>query len=244
MKIEVDGYSDIGGRPENEDSGGIWRLDREGVTEGVIAIIADGLGGQGDGKAASDIVSKSLLQHRIVNGVPDKEAIDRFFEQANQELISRQQNSFHMKTTAVYLYVNDGQAIWAHIGDSRLYHLYNGKLSHYTLDHSASQLAVYMGEITREDIPTHAGRSRLLHAMGVKDEHPDVHDAIRLQPGEHVFLLCSDGLWEYLSDSVIEDTWNKTKNTQAFLDQIRREKDKRSPEDCDNNSAVVVYVKV
>lgn len=239
MKIDVDGYSDIGGRPENEDTAGFWKFKN-----GIVAVVADGLGGQGDGKAASEIVCESLLRHEIEDGLPDRETIDRFFDQANQKLISRQQNSFHMKTTAVYLCVTEGQAIWAHIGDSRLYHLFDGQLSHYTLDHSASQLAVYMGEITRKDIPGHAGRSRLLHAMGVQDEHPDVHDAVPLQPGEHVFFLCSDGLWEYLSDEVIVNTWKKTKSIELFLEQIRREKNSRSPEDCDNNSAVVVCIRV
>lgn len=239
MKIDVDGYSDIGGRPENEDTAGYWLFNK-----GIVAVVADGLGGQGDGKAASQLVCESLLKHEIENSLPDKETIELFFDQANQELISRQQNSYHMKTTAIYLCVTAEQAIWAHIGDSRLYHLCDGKLCHYTLDHSASQLAVYMGEITRKDIPGHAGRSRLLHAMGVQDEHPDVHDAIRLQPGEHVFLLCSDGLWEYLSDEAIENTWKETKSVKAFLAELRGEKNSRSPKDCDNNSAVVVYVKV
>lgn len=239
MRIDVDCYSDIGGRPENEDTVGHWP-----VKNGIVAAVADGLGGQGDGKAASDIVCRSLVGHGIENGLPDKETIVRYFTQANRELMSKQQNSFHMKTTAVYLCVAQEQAVWAHIGDSRLYHLYNGKLSHYTLDHSASQLAVYMGEIERSEIPKHSGRSRLLHAMGVADEQPDVHDPIRLERGEHVFLLCSDGLWEYLSDEEIAETWKRTKKLEPYLKLLRSLKNSRSPEDCDNNSAVVVSVEV
>ena len=239
MRIEAKDYSDVGGRRENEDTVG-YRLS----PAGVVAVVADGLGGQGDGKAASQLICESLLAHGAEDGIPGQEAITRFFDHANRELLSKQKNSFHMKTTAVYLCIKDGQAVWAHIGDSRLYHLHNGKLCHFTLDHSASQLAVYMGEITRDEIPNDAGRSRLLHAMGVEDEHPDVHETISLEPGEHVFLLCSDGLWEYLSDTEIEKAWVKTQTLDAFMELLRFVKDKRSPVDCDNNSAVAVYVEV
>lgn len=239
MRIEVNGYSDIGGRRDNEDTAGYWK-----TKEGIVAVVADGLGGQGDGKAASQLICELLLKHGAENGLPRQDAITRFFEEANQELLSKQENSYHMKTTAVYLCVSDEKAVWAHIGDSRLYHLCNGALCHYTLDHSASQLAVYMGKITRDEIPKDVGRSRLLRAMGVEGERPDVHEPIALNPGRHVFLLCSDGFWEYLSDEEITDAWNKTQSLEEYLSLLRSIKDSRSEADCDNNSAVVVSVEV
>lgn len=239
MRAAAFSYSDIGGRRENEDTVG-YRI----CESGVVAVVADGLGGQGDGKAASQIICDGLLKLGAEEGLPAKEKIIGIFDEANRELLSKQKNSFHMKTTAVYLCAAGGRAIWAHIGDSRLYHLYNGELCHYTLDHSASQLAVYMGEITRDEIPADAGRSRLLHAMGVEGEHPDLHDAITLEAGKHVFLLCSDGLWEYLSDAEVVKAWEKTQVPERFLELLRFAKGMRSPDNCDNNSAVVVYIEV
>lgn len=239
MKIEVDQYSDIGGRSENEDSAGYRRTER-----GVVAVVADGLGGQGDGKAASQIVCDSLLSREPEAGLPDSAEIMRLFDNANRTLMSKQKNSFHMKTTAVYLCVADSQAVWAHVGDSRLYHLWNGKLCDYTLDHSAAQLAVYMGQITREQIPEDPGQSRLLRAMGVADEYPDIHNPIALNQGSHVFLLCSDGLWEYISDAEIEKAWSMTKTTGKFIQQLSALKNRRSKPNCDNNTAVAVYVEI
>ncbi len=243
MRLDVKAYSDIGGRKDNEDT-----VDYRMTGKSAVAVVTDGLGGQGDGKAASQLVCKSLLRSRASDKLPDKSDLMLIFDQANRELISKQKNSFHMKTTAVYLCVANGQAIWAHIGDSRLYHLHNGKLVHYTLDHSASQLAVYMGEITRDEIPKDSGRSRLLHAMGVQGETPDIHDPIILEPGEHVFVLCSDGLWEYLSDSEVERAWEIAGPLEEPLDKMievfRYVHDHRAQPDCDNNSAVVVYYEV
>ena len=105
------GYSDAGGRPENEDHGGIFVTSKN-----LIAVVADGLGGQGEGGAASALALEVLLQ--------------------------RQENQTHMKTTAVYLCICEGNAVWAHIGDSRLYHFYQNRLCDFTLDHSVSHVEV------------------------------------------------------------------------------------------------------
>ena len=239
MKISKYWYSDVGGRDENEDSADCREFDG-----GIVAVVADGLGGQGDGKAASQLICDRLAQNGAELGFPNKDTLTQLFAQANQELISRQKNSFHMKTTAVYLCIEDDRAVWAHIGDSRLYHLWNGKLCHYTLDHSAAQLAVYMGKITREQIPSDPGQSRLLRAMGVEEEHPDIHEPITLASGRHVFLLCSDGLWEYLSDKEIEYACSVTDTPEELVRFLRAEKDKRSPKNCDNHSAVAVFAEV
>ena len=239
MKISQYKYSDVGGREENEDS-----ADSREFDGGIVAVVADGLGGQGDGKAASQLICDRLVQNGAELGFPDKDTLTQLFVQANRELISRQRNSFHMKTTAVYLCIMDGKAVWAHIGDSRLYHLWNGKLCDYTLDHSAAQLAVYMGKITRDQIPSDSGQSRLLRAMGVEEEHPDVHEPITLASGRHVFLLCSDGLWEYLTDKEIEYACSVTSTPEEFVRLLRTEKDKRSPKNCDNHSAVAVFAEI
>lgn len=239
MIITASMYSDIGGRPENEDS-----ADYREFEGGIVAVLADGLGGQGDGKAASQLICDRLLEGSTENDLPDRDEIMQLFDRANRELISKQKNSFHMKTTAVYLCIADGKAIWAHIGDSRLYHLWNGKLCNYTLDHSAAQLAVYMGKITREQIPDDPGQSRLLRAMGVEDDHPDIHEPIRLESGQHTFLLCSDGLWEYFSDSEIEHAYSIAKTPEKFLNCLFFVKNSRSEKDCDNNSAIAIFVEI
>ena len=56
--------------------------------------------------------------------------------QANQEILDTRANANQMKTTAVALYIDKDRAVWGHIGDSRLYHFYNGNLADYTEDHS------------------------------------------------------------------------------------------------------------
>ena len=232
-------YSNIGGREVNED------CVKTGTFKGnFVAVVADGLGGEGDGDRASEIIGESLIKCGADGSFPDRKALKAGFEKANLELISKQKNKFHMKSTAVYLCIRDNKAIWAHIGDSRLYHLFNGKIRECTMDHSASQMAVLLGEITREQIPSDPGRSRLLRAMGSSEVKPDIHDPVVLESGLHGFLLCSDGLWEYLSDEAIATEFSRAREPKEFVNKLYGIKLSKSGEDCDNSSAVAVYWKV
>ena len=239
MKRSIQSYTDLGGRPENEDT-----VQYAESGKNLIVVLADGLGGQGDGKAASTIACESLIQCGVDGTFPTKRIIETAFQTANETLIRHQKNDFHMKTTAVYFCTQDNQAIWAHIGDSRLYHVFKNRIADFTLDHSASQLSVFMGNITREQIPTDPGRSRLIRAMGVKGDMPEIHDPITLEPGHHAFLLCSDGLWEYLSDSDIISCCENAADAKTCCQILREIHQTRKTPDCDNNSAVVVFLEV
>ena len=263
--MDIFTYSDPGGRRENEDT---VQYAQSGNC--VIMVLADGLGGQGDGKAASVTVCESLIHCGENGGFPGRQTIEEAFRTANETLISRQKNDFHMKTTAVYFFTDGTRAIWAHIGDSRLYHVFHHNIEDVTLDHSASQLSVFMGDITRDQIPKDPARNRLIRAMGVKGSMPDVHEAVVLEPGRHAFLLCSDGLWEYLTDSdivsccenVFSDETLKsgcipgststgcipedklTGSAERCLKMLYEIKQSRSIPECDNNTASLIFMEV
>ena len=151
--------SEPGGRHENEDFAGFSESRGN-----LIAVLADGLGGQGDGQIASQTVGTSLLKCGADGAFPTKQTIEDAFDVANRLLLSKQTNKYHMKTTAVYFCQQGARAVWAHIGDSRLYHIYKDEVVHFTLDHSASQMSVLMGDITRDQIPSDPGRSRLFRS--------------------------------------------------------------------------------
>lgn len=232
-------YSDIGGRKENEDT-----ADLRIYSNNLIAVLADGLGGQGDGKKASQLVCSHLLQCGADDKPVSEERLTEAFREANAALIRQQENSFHMKTTAVYLCIRGKQAVWAHIGDSRLYHFRQDELSDYTLDHSVSQLAVSMGEISRAEIPSYPGRSRLYRAMGTEGEEPEIHTVVTLEPGRHGFLLCSDGLWEYLTDQEIQSALRDAVSAADWVERLRNIMERRCEADHDNNTAAAVILNI
>ena len=233
------GYSDVGGRKENEDAFGIYVYGKN-----LVTVIADGLGGQGDGQEASKLAVASLSGCGSDGNFPEEEELMQAFVNANQEVLKKQQNKFHMKTTAVYLCMHETRAIWGHIGDSRLYHFFNGKLCDYTLDHSLSQVAVALGEIERKDIPNHSQRSSLLRALGCEGEEAKVHAPILLEEGKHAFLLCTDGFWEYLSDDEISEVLKESESAKRWILKLRQFVESRCGNKNDNNTAIAVMLEV
>lgn len=232
-------YSLQGGRVENEDSVSVSTAGGN-----LTAVLADGLGGHGDGKLASSLICELLTRYGESCVRPDAQELTEAFSQANAELLTRQKNRFHMKTTAVYLWLNQHQCIWGHVGDSRLYHYYKGKLEDFTLDHSISQIEASLGRISREDIPFRKDRSCLYMALGVADTQPEVFGPLALKSGQHAFLLCSDGLWEYLTEKEIEDGLHHASSGREWLEALCQHQKERASQQCDNHSAIAIIMEV
>lgn len=239
MKILKAEYSHIGGRRENEDFYGC-----ETAGDRLTAVVADGLGGHGGGSTASRIAVRNLMEARRCTALPTKEQILQWMKSANAEIIARRETANRMKTTAVFLAAAEDQAIWAHVGDSRMYHFYNGVLADYTLDHSVSQIQVVSGEITREQIPSSPNRNKVLRVLGSDELNPEVHEPIRLRPGVHAFLMCTDGFWEYLTDMEIWLDLMKSRTPEDWLTYLRCRGESRKGPEADNNTAVAVFIEV
>jgi PPM family protein phosphatase len=107
------------------------------------------------------------------------------------------------RTTLVACVVQNGQAIWAHVGDSRLYWMRNGEVLARTRDHSRIELLISQGRVHASERSTHPERNKIFNCLGAPaDPVIDVSRRVNLQPGD-VLLLCSDGLWSTLADEVL-----------------------------------------
>ena len=240
MTIQKGGNTHIGNRPVNEDS---FCCEIQG-NRSAFAVLADGLGAHGGGSTASQIAAAQLSQWGELEALPSKKRILERIQDVNREILSRQTETCQMRTTLVFLAAVDNQAIWAHVGDSRLYHFCNGMLEDYTLDHSVPQVQVKAGEITRDEIRFSPNRNRLLRALGTEDLRPEIHEPIVLSPGRHAFLLCSDGFWEYLRDEEIWLDLHKSATPQDWIDYLRCRGEMRKQGAIDNNTAVALFLDV
>lgn len=234
-KIDKYGYTGQGGRKDNEDSYGIFAHEKN-----LCAAAADGLGGHGGGKQASQIVVQSLAPCGQTEEFPTEAEVRQYFQQANDEILRQRMDKAHMKTTAVWLCVSDRQAVWAHIGDSRLYHFCDGELVDHTLDHSVSQMAVALGMIKREEIPGHSDRSRLLRALGEEEFQVEFHRPVYLGRGRHAFLLCTDGFWGTVTEDEILQELKSAQSAEEWVGSLRQKIIDRKGDD--NHTAVGILV--
>lgn len=239
MHIRFASYTALGNRAENEDSGACEQIG----TEQMYAVVCDGLGSHGGGQAASRAAVGQLQRMRF-SQLPTEGQIMEWMNQSNQEILRKRNGPRHMKTTAVALFVHKNRAVWAHIGDSRLYHFHNGQLVDATADHSVCYLAVKLGEISRRDIPAHPDKNKVLKVLGEDVIAPEIHEPVTLEPGWHAFLLCTDGLWERLHEDEILLDLHRSQTPDQWLFNLRCRAELRKNTNVDNNTAVAVYVSV
>lgn len=234
--IQIASYSDVGGRERNEDS--VQYAQREGGR--LCLVVADGLGGHGGGEQASAAAAGTICQGW--DGEASRQKLTALVKEANLRVLSLQTRTCAMKTTVAVLALAGGEAAWAHVGDSRLYHFLDGKLVFQTRDHSVAQMGVMLGEITVDQIRFHEDRNRVLKALG-QDAELNVESAAQaLEPGRHAFLLCSDGFWEYVLEQEMEEDLQRAGSVQQWLDAMRTRLAARVPPDNDNNTAAAVWV--
>jgi len=91
--------------------------------------------------------------------------------------------------------VQDGLAYWAHVGDSRLYLIRNGRVEAQTKDHSRVQILVDAGRIREEAVAAHPDRNKIFNCLGqMGPPRVDLSRRTALRD-QDTLLLCSDGLW-------------------------------------------------
>lgn len=148
------------------------------------------------------------------------------------------------KGGAVCLLLDGDRAVWAHVGDSRLYGFLNGSLILQTLDHSVAQMGVVLREITPDQIRFHEDRNRVLRALGQEGSLKVETGKRHLEPGQWAFLLCSDGFWEYVLEKEMEGALAQAAGPEEWLSRMRGLMPGRVPPDNDNNSAAAVWVTI
>ncbi len=237
--MDYDFYSDRGGRNVNEDSVFVFADE-----SGICALLADGLGGQGNGDLASQTVVRSVMDSYMRDRSVQPSAVAGYIGTANQRIREINQGKNTTMTTIVGLFSDLAGCTVAHVGDSRLYHFADGRLVMQTVDHSVPQMAVALGEISAEEIRFHPDRNRILRAIGADDHVKSDVQQLKLAPGFHAFLLCSDGLWEYVTELEMEADLAKSKTAKEWLHFMRCRRDMIAPDNADNNSGITLFLNV
>jgi serine/threonine protein phosphatase PrpC len=207
-------------------------------------VLADGLGGHGGGDAAAQIAVDTIVRAFEQNPEVSTAAVEAHLCAANTAVRSARGSNgtaSAMCTTAVVLLSDSRWAAWAHVGDSRLYHLRDGLIRFQTKDHSVPQALAAAGDISADQIRHHEDRNRILRALGSDDTvRPATVAPVPLHSGD-AFLLCSDGLWEPVTEANIEQAFAGATDAGDFLARLETQIRTQSGECFDNYSGMVVW---
>jgi serine/threonine protein phosphatase PrpC len=264
LDLEVAIVSERGGRRYNEDACAHWSSQRH-----LCCVLADGAGGHGGGDVASKLAVRQMLtdfaaQAADSPNLPASSAssvsfasptspvsLEALVRGANRSI--RQHSvpgtpQADMHTTAVLLVIDRERHLagWSHAGDSRLYWFRDGRILQRTRDHSLVQSLVDAGLIAEADIRSHPKRSELRSALGIAEDELEIDTAptAAIEPND-AFLLCTDGLWEHVDETAMQDLLSRSSTAQAWTKALASEVERNTaamPRH-DNYTALAVWVR-
>src|SRR5260221_9164633 len=198
-------------RQKNEDAFAYWESSDEEVRhrQGAIAIIADGVGGMGDGDVASKMavdIALAIFQDTDPR-IPTKQLLKEIFERANLAIYEegmKDPSRGRMATTLTVCVFRDKELSIGHVGDSRVYLVRNEEMRRLTDDHSYTGLQLKLRLITEHESRASHLRSMLTRSIGPE---PIVRmDYKRLKLASHDRILqCTDGLYCFMNDGELSE---------------------------------------
>ncbi|MCL2355933.1 MAG: Stp1/IreP family PP2C-type Ser/Thr phosphatase [Defluviitaleaceae bacterium] len=242
------GLSDVGAvREQNEDAFFV-RNEPIGPFPNLF-VVADGMGGHKAGEVASNLAVEKFCA--FIKDFPASEFLrpgdylDLLIgaaQYAGEEIIKKadeDESMLGMGTTLTACVIADKKAFIAHIGDSRVYFVYNLGVTQITTDHTFVEELLQTGRVTEDEIKTHPRRHVLTRVLGVSDNML-VDGIVRDLGDAKAVLLCSDGLTNMLDNDAIVRIVNGLGYVEHRTKYLIDEANKRGG--LDNISAIVVDV--
>lgn len=245
--METAKYSDVGRvRPLNEDS--YYISEYAQAYDTIYAMVADGMGGHKAGEVASTAavaeVSAFINKHYTSELSDDnvKRLLSAALKSANDKVyqMSRADEAVSGMGTTLTLLLKAGVKVFiAHVGDSRAYVLADGVIHRMTRDHSMVEELLSSGQITPAQARSHPQKNVITRAIGTE---PTIEvDTLQTtaQPGD-IFLLCTDGLTNLLSDSEVAALISQSPSMEAAASLLTQTANERGGPD----NITVVLLKV
>jgi serine/threonine protein phosphatase PrpC len=246
LAVRISQRSCTGARERNEDCVGVEHIGRH-----WCMVLSDGAGGHRDGALASRLVVDRILAGFRSRPPIDAPDLGELMLDAHDGVVAAQRSrgatdrAAAMHATAVVLLVDtsSSQALWGHVGDSRLYLLRDRRVSALTRDDSVLQWMVDAGLWQPDQLQQHPQRNQLIAAMGANEgvEPHTSADPFELRNGD-AFLLCSDGWWGSVTDEEIERLRAGAATPDEWLDAMIACAMARADPRQDNFSAIGCWV--
>ena len=203
-------------RARNEDVAG------EAPEHGLF-VVADGMGGHLGGDVAARLTVDTILAY-LQTVSPEKamaevpEAV-RLANEAVLDKASTDRSLRGMGSTVVICWERDGEMVYGHVGDSRIYLLRGGELRQLTEDHSLVTQLLATGQISEAEAERFIYKHVITRAIGTRRQILADVDGMAMLPGD-IFLLCTDGLTDGVSDDQIRTILNTTSDPKIMAQKL------------------------
>ena len=205
MKFESAEISLVGTRAENQD-----RVAALMGRHSSLVVVMDGMGGHADGATAAQQALDSIVEsfNSVARPIFDPIGfLHRAVGSAHLRLVDLGKDlqiDARPRATCAIVLLQEDVAYWAHVGDSRIYHLRGGEIIERTRDHSHVELLLREGVISETEVLSHPMRNFVECCLGGDDSLPEMSVTRRKAvKGGDLLLVCSDGFWSGLQEADI-----------------------------------------
>lgn len=213
--MEIIALSDIGNvRSVNQDYVRYYQKNEHEC----LVVLCDGMGGHNAGEIASSLTCDDIIeQYSYCGAFSSEEEIKAWMSDAIyhahhivKEKSYESPEMEGMGTTVVMALLLNNKVYISHVGDSRAYLYDNQQLCQLTKDDTLVNVLVDSGTISANEAKYHPQKNILLQAVGVSDILKISFLPLKIDRG--MILLCSDGLYNSLSDEQMKDILGKNIN--------------------------------
>lgn len=214
MLVDIFGMSENGHhRTTNEDAFIVSNVERGGK----LLAVADGFSNSLSEEASHLAVGELLEKLVMPSGWNIRQRLQNAFDLINRKITDhfhKNQQASSVGTTLTAIYLHEGNAVLAHIGNTRAYLMRNGKIKQLTIDQTFAQLLLKSGIE-----PTAAARKTLLQALGIGNRIEPFFVQTEVRSGDY-FLLCSDGFSNSVEESEIVQTVNENPDVSVAVERL------------------------
>jgi protein phosphatase len=215
---------------------------KEVADKGLLLVVCDGVGGLQAGEVASSIAARVAFDAFYANPTPQRnEALQGAVQVAHEAIRKAQtQHRAEMASTIVMALIHNGQVCVANVGDSRCYLLRAGQLRLLSTDHSWVNVQVRAGVLTADEARASNYQNVLTRILGGNTGRVEAELAYADWVAGDKLLLCSDGVWNMVSDSAIAEILTRAgANAQAAADALVQSANDAGGKD--NITAIAVF---
>ena len=242
MQVEYADMSLLGGREENQD-----RVATAVAEHAALLVAVDGMGGHADGARAAQLTQQVIVEAFWHSPQPLFDPLGFLhltLGRAHEEVVRLGANlglDQRPRATCAVCLIQQHASWWAHVGDSRLYHVRHGALVARSRDHSHVELLLREGLISADQAHNHPMRNYVECCLGGDPILPDMSLSRRrpLEPDD-VLLVCTDGLWGSLKDEEIATELGPGSALREKLLTLGERAVKRAGMASDNTSAAAL----
>jgi serine/threonine protein phosphatase PrpC len=242
LRVESAEVSLLGGREENQD-----RVSTAIAEHAALLVVVDGMGGHADGARAAQVTQQVITEsfwHTPQPLFDPMGFLHLALGRAHEEVVklgAQLPLEQRPRATCAVCLVQQRATWWAHVGDSRIYHMRGGTLLTRSRDHSHVELLLREGLINAEQAHTHPMRNYVECCLGGDPILPEMSLARRraLEPND-VLLLCTDGLWGVMKDEEIVTEMSSAGALREKLQTLAERSVKRAGNGSDNTSAAAL----